>query len=283
MKKIYVYRKHLRLPFRYFMLATGYIFMLTILMVLGFIITDEQKADGLIFAISGFIILVIFIFLVLELCIIYVLFLKRFQSISVTLTDDEIIYINSKKCISIAYEDIEKLEFSSVKYMGGCVEIVYKGGAIRLTVVLEDIGEFIYKLKDKINEQNRSHVCSEKKLFSFFKTAVFADESWDRLYHNYHIQLAAHYLCIIITIIILKLCGNAVYNQIFIYGALLAPLFGFILSEVLIGTHVKQRVNLKKLKLLPRNQELEHKSFKYSMSGFLIGYLLFVLVITAIL
>lgn len=279
MNQTYVYRKHLRSPFKYLLLMEVIVFVGVVIMLSGLIITDEQKMNGNSLIIGGIILLVVFLFISLEMGLCYLLLMKRFKSISITLTEDAIVYTNSKARIIIPYLDIEKLEFPSIKYTGGWLKIIYKGGNIRLTVVLEHIGDFINELKEKMNEREMAHVYNEKKMFSFFKTAVFSDESWERLYQNYKFMLVTYYLCMILTIVILRFNGNSSDNRFYIFGSLLGPLLGYLISEIIIGIQVKKRVVREELRLLPRNPEFEQKVFKILLIGFSLGYLLILLVI----
>lgn len=278
MNQTYVYRRHLRAPFKYLMLIEMLLFLVVFLMMFGLIFTDEYEGNGFKIIIFVIVMLVVLFFLSLEIGVIY-LIIKRFKSISVTLADEAIVYTNSKGQITIPFEDIERLEFPSVKYMGGWVKIIYKGGNIRLTVVLEHIGDFISQLKEKINEKELTHVYNEKRLFSFYKTAVFSDESWERLYHNSKVQLATHYLCIILTTAILMLFANSSDNKFFMFGSLLAPLVGYLVSEIIIGIQSMKRIKREELRLVPRNPRFEQKLFKISVIGFSIVYLLIILVV----
>lgn len=276
MNKTYFYRKHLRAPFKYMMLVVAVIFLGVILMSFGLMITDDQGMNGTLIGIISIVILVAFLVVSGEMLLMYLLLMKRFKSISIMLTAEGIEYVNAKKKIFIPYEDIVKLEFPSIKYTGGWAKIVYKGGNVRLTVVLEHIGDFISDLKEKMNEREMAYVYNEKKLFSFFKTAVFADESWERLYRNSKLQVATHFLCIIATTIILLLHGNSSDNQLLIIGSVVAPLLGYLVSEVILGAKVRKRVNKQEFRVLPRNPEYEKKVFNIAIIGFSVAYLLMI-------
>jgi len=283
MNQTFVYRKHLRAPFISFIIAMMLMFLGISIMTFGILFTSQLKMsriDPFAFGIAMLVgILFAFIIIVLEVGIFYLFLFKRFKSINITLTDDTIVYNNAKKQITIPYEDIEKLVFPSIKYTGGWVKINYRGGNIRLTVVLEHIGDFIYELKKKLDEREMTHVYNEKKMISFFKTASFSDESWERIYHNYKLQLIISYLCIIITTVILRCFNNSSNSQYFIYGSLVAPLVGYLISEIIIGVKLKKRFIIGELKLLPRNTEFEQKIFINLLMGFSIGYLLILLLI----
>ena len=109
--------------------------------------------------------------------------LRKFTKIRVSFDGEAITYINVKGQQVIPVEDIVKLEFPSVPYMGGWLTIHSKDGSkIRLTVVLEGIGHFLRSLKEALDARGQSVVYDAQKIFSFYKTAQYADDSWERLY-----------------------------------------------------------------------------------------------------
>jgi len=278
MNQTFVYRKHLRASFSSFIKAVLLLILGIAIIAFGLLFTNqkERTVEDTIAIVIVFVIviLIVLILMLLEVGIIYLILLRRFRSISVTLTDDGIVYNNSKKQIIIPYEDVQKLVFPSVKYTGGWIKIVYRGGNIRLTVVLEHIGDFIYELKKKMDDREMSHVYNEKKLISFFKTAVFADESWARIYHNYKLQLVISYICLIMTTVMIRGFNDSSNSKSFIYGALLAPLLGYLISEIIIGLKLKKRLINGELRVSPRVPEFEQKVFNISIMVFSLGYLL---------
>ncbi len=259
--KTYLYRKHLRAPFSFLMIYVGAIYMGIALMVFGFFLSDEEELDVTLFAVICIILLITLIIITIEMVIVYFLVLSRFQAISVTLTEESIIYTNAKSRKVIPYGDIEGLRFPSIRYTGGWVKIKYQGGTIRLTVALEEVGDFITKLKEKLDELGRSQVYHEEKLFSFYKTAVFSDESWDRVYRNYKTYILINFLSIIINTLIIRLGSFNGNKKALVYGSIIAPLIGFVSSEIMIGIQVKKRVNRENLTLLPRDLSFEHKIY----------------------
>ena len=276
--KSYVYRKHLRGSF--FSLFKGILFLISImaLLVIGLIITDENinKSDA--FVSGGIAIGALFIILTIELLVMYFAVIRRFKKVNVTLTNDCIIYNNLKKQIVIPYDDIEKIVFPSIKYTGGWVKIVYKGGNIRLTVVLENIGDFLYNLKAILDSKGKNDIYNEKKMFSFFKTASFSDESWARLYDNVKFQIITYYISCALTIIILFFSDRTKENLNFVMGGLIAPLIGYLLSEIIIGTKVKKRVIEDECKIRPRDVAKENKILRICMVVSTSIYILAVLI-----
>ena len=177
----------------------------------------------------------------------------------------------------IPYDDIEKIVFPSIKYTGGWVKIVYKGGNIRLTVVLENIGDFLYNLKAILDSKGKNDIYNEKKMFSFFKTASFSDESWARLYDNVKFQIITYYISCALIIIILFFSDRTKENLNFAMGGLIAPLIGYLLSEIIVGTKVKKRVIEDECKIRPRDVAKENKILRTSMIASTSIYILVVL------
>lgn len=270
----YVYRKHLRQPVKCFFIIGGIILAFIILLSTGLIITDFGSINTDFLFIFLAVLLFISIIVSLELLLMYALFFKRFKYISVTLDEQGIVYTNIKEQIFIPYEDIRMIQFPSVKYMGGWTKIVHGNGKIRLTVVLENIGEFMGELKQKIDERNMMEVYNEKRFFSFYKTGVFADESWGRIYGNILTQVLICFICVVITIATLYLQGGSEYSNILMYASYIVPILGYLLSEIILGSLVHKRVVEDCYELLPRNEKLEKNIFMICNFGFAIIYLI---------
>lgn len=270
----YVYRKHLRQPFKYFLVAGGSFFVFVILLSVGLVLTDLEPIDNDFIMIFSLIFLFLAIVVSLEMLLMYALLFRRFKHISVTLDEQGIIYTNIKEQIFIPYEDIRMIKFPSVKYMGGWTKIIYGNGDIRLTAVLENIGDCMSKLKQKLDERDMMDVYNEKRYFSFYKTGIFADESWGRIYGNIHMLILTCLTCVVITIATLALQGGYEHNNIFMYASFLVPILGFIISEIIIGNLVHKRVVDDCYELLPSNKELEKKIFIICNLGFTIIYLI---------
>ena len=276
--KSYVYRKHLRESF--FSLFKGVLFLISImvLMLIGLLSTDKNIIISEVLIFIAIFTAILFVVLTVELAVMYFALIRRFKKINVTLKEDCIIYNNAKKKIIIPYDDIEKIVFPSIKYTGGWVKIVYKGGNIRLTVVLENIGDFLYNLKAILDSKGKNDIYNEKKMFSFFKTASFSDESWQRLYDNEKFQILMYYVSCILTIIILFFSDRTQSNGIFIMGGVLIPVIGYLLAEIIIGAKVKKRIIENECKIKPRDVEWENKILRGFMIASTSIYILAVLI-----
>lgn len=277
----YVYRKHLRQPRKIFLAGVGVFIVFVILLSAGLLLTESEPLDLGFVGVFAAVMFFVAVLITLELLLINAVFLRRFKYISVTLEEQGIIYTNSKEQIFIPYEDISRIQFPSIKYAGGWVKIVYGNGNenIRLTVVLENIGDFMSKLKQKLDERNKMDVYNEKKYFSFYKTGVFADESWDRVYGNIGSLTVTCLTCVVITIVALFSQKGFEYNKILIYASFLVPIIGYAIAEILIGFQVHKRVVTEFYQLLPRNKEFENKAFMIGNFGMASIYLIILILI----
>lgn len=268
----YSYRKHLRGSFLNYFVAISIFFSFIVLGVLGIILSEGTRFNYIDFGIILYIMAIVFIVLLLEFIVIYFLLLRRFKYINVTLTNEAIIYKNKKKEILIPYDDIIEIKYPSVKYTAGWMKIKYKGGKIRLTVVLENIGDFMYQLKTILDSRGKNNVYNEKKSFSFFKTASFSDEGWDRMYKNVKYIIGMEYLTLLIMI---ALAFFGITKNGGIFGGIFAPITGYVISELIIGSKVSKRVINGEYKLVPRNVSKEHNIIRI---GCAISTILFILV-----
>lgn len=111
------------------------------------------------------------------------LFLVRFVAVRVRLDEDALVYNDHAGERRLRYEEIESLDFPSVRYAGGWVKIRPRAGdAIRLTVVVAGISELVERLKGRVDSSGAVGVYDEDAMFGFLKTAGYSDASWERLY-----------------------------------------------------------------------------------------------------
>jgi hypothetical protein len=177
MRKEYVYRKHLRILNKVsFIALLSIAALLVVLAVLLNIFVEDGEgritALTILFSLAGVMVGEAFLMRY---------FFGRFTKVKVTLDDEGVTYENYKGVQQIPYEKITSLEFPSVKYVGGWIKINTMEQSIRLTVVVHNIQSLIRELKEQLDKRGME-VYQEKKLWSFFKTAMYSDASWERLY-----------------------------------------------------------------------------------------------------
>lgn len=255
----YFYRKHLRKPAKFLLFIVC--FMEIIVFLFGSLLCINISNDIFISIIVLAVLLMgIGLILSIELLLMYFILYRRFKDISIALTDEGIVYKNSKGIISIPYTEIEKIKFPSVRYLGGWMKIVNKRKPIRLTVVLENLGDFINKLEDKLSENNMSKIYDKRKIFNFQKTAVYADQSWARIYESFKIRTI-----LFIVLCMLTLCFGFILNMGYRYIIIslvivLYPLISYIISEIIIGIKFSKKVKAYEKVILERDIESEKKA-----------------------
>ncbi|WP_252230269.1 hypothetical protein [Clostridium sp. ZBS15] len=260
----YIYRKHLRNPGKYLLLMMG--FVLSILIETGIISCLKSiNEDMLIFAgIFAIIALAILTIIGLEYLLLYFVMFRKFKKVSVELTDSGIIYKNIKGTTFIRYEEIQAIQFPSIRYFGGWTKIKSKEKNIRLTVVLENIEHFMQDLKCILDEKNLSHVYNDKKLYNFRKTATYSDQSWERVYEKIKSLSVTYFIGILISILYLGFINLYATQIIFQLLITLYPFFAFIFSEIILGFKLSKDIKTSGKIITKRNKEFENRVYKYT-------------------
>ena len=277
----YVYRKHLRKPGKYLILIIGLI--LSIILELGLIYyfraNDKDKAfiAGLFLGILVMILIIIGI----EFLVLYFLMFRKFKKVKVCLTDDGITYDNLKGNEFIAYESIEAIKFPSIRYVGGWVKIKSNNKTIRLTVVLEKIGDFMEELKKQLDIRGMDKVYSEKKVYNFCKTATYSDQSWERIYEKFKFMVFVYILSMLIAFgysVFINPYSPLLLNILII---MLYPFAGSILAEIILGFKLSNRIKDEGYIVSNRNKDEENKIYKisYTVLGILLVAILLIMMI----
>ncbi|MFA9396803.1 MAG: hypothetical protein ACERKV_00860 [Clostridiaceae bacterium] len=273
MEDKYIYRKHLRQPGKFFMSMMLMFLVPYFLLALELTIANKEERFemGLVFFIVG---IVLVVFIGIEFILIYFIMYKRFKKIYIVLSEDRIIYNNSKGEISVPYEDINNLKFPSIKYIGGWIKIIHGTGNIRLTVVLENIGDMVKNLKSKIDEKNVSCVYNEKAMYNFYKTSKYSDQSWERIYENvkyYFIAILINALvALVISLFVIKVSSKIIITLV----AILGPVLIFVIVEIILGRKLAKGSSKDSFSVPERDKHLEGKLYKWA---FEIYYVLFII------
>ena len=113
------------------------------------------------------------------------IFFKRFATTILIINDDGVSFSNNKRNIVFRFNEIKKINTTSVSNLGGFITIVGNNGEkIKLTVVIKNIGDFVLTLRKKLDELGLD-VYNKDKLFKFYKTACYSDDSWRRVYYAF--------------------------------------------------------------------------------------------------
>lgn len=256
MEKKYEYRKHLREPEK-FLAALVLLFIITYVVLSSVLILTNDRmtlTNVIIFLVIGIIVLVL---ISLEFLVMYFVFFRRFKKINVILTKDSLVYTNIKRTDVIPFDEITSLKFPSIKYTGGWLKIIYKGGNIRLTVVLENIGDLLKTLKNHIDAAGKSDIYDERKMFKFYKTAQFSDNSWGRLY-DYFKQFVMFIIINVLVGVLFSVLTKASENKAdLIISAFILPIAAYFISEIIIGRKLAKGANLVNFYVPERDKHFE--------------------------
>lgn len=188
MSKVYQYKKHIQwgqyvIPVFFSIIFVLYVFMLVTLCVFCLPLL------GRVYSPSQFIFLFVVLFIIIFGGVIIVVegflcwyFYYRLAGVRITIENDGIIYQYRKGENRIDFDKITNIKLPSMRYVGGWITIVAGKEKIRLTVVVNEIGDFVQTLKASLDNVGLSDRYDESKLFRFLKTAVYSDQSWSRGY-----------------------------------------------------------------------------------------------------
>lgn len=272
MDKQYVYRKHLRHPLKYLITLLLFFIIVYVACAATFILTSKDMDRGLgitIFSIVGAIVLGI---IMVEFIVIYFVFLRRFKKISISLTEEGIIYNNINGITRVPYEEISSLNFPSIRYVGGWIKIMYGKGNIKLTVVLENIGDFLKNLRNKLDEMNFEY--DEKKMYNFYKTAEFSDQSWARVYDYIKWLILFIILNVAISALFISLGMETSLAFLLIMCSILLPAIVFVIAEAIIGGKLARGASMESFSVPDRDKRYELSVYKWTFGTYAILYLI---------
>ena len=215
----------------------------------------------------------------LEFTFIYFTMYKRFKKIYFTLTEEGIIYNNAKGEIKIPYENIISLKFPSLKYTGGWLKIIHPNGNIRITVVLKNIGDMIKTLKSKLDEKSMSHIYDEKRMYKFFKTAEYSDQSWERIYEKVKFIMSFILLNLGVSAIFSAFITEVFVKFILLIGSIMGSLIPYLITEIIIGRKLAKGSSKEGFIVPKRNKIFENVIYKWSFGIYAIIYLIMLIII----
>lgn len=218
----------------------------------------------------------------LELLIIYFVLYKRFKKINVTLTEEGIIYNNSKGEIRIPYENIQYLKFPSIKYVGGWVKIIHTNGNIKLTVVLENLGDMLNILRETLDKRNMSSVYDKKKMFKFFKTAKYSDQSWERIYEIIKLFIIFMLINLGVTFIFSGYITEPSVIILLLIWGILGPFIPYIISEIILGIKLAKGSLKDSFSVPKRDKNFENKLYRLLFGIYIIIYFILLIIVRTV-
>ncbi|MDD3129771.1 MAG: hypothetical protein PHW21_05325 [Candidatus Izemoplasmatales bacterium] len=248
MEEKFVYRSHLK-KIQKWMLIIG-LPTSVLLLILGIII-EEYYLIGL---------AVFFIFYDVLLYEGY----DRFTKAEFIL-DDEKITLRVKGVVKqqIKYIEISKIDSRSIKYTGGWMLIYGQSKKpMRLMVTIKDVGLMINRIKLEVDAIEQSHVYQESKLNKFFKTAYYADQSWQRSSYFMPKFIVILILQMILAITLTTVYKNILISLIFIL-AIMVLLFAYIYVEYFIyAKNIRKQSDEKNWDIVPYDENLAEKRLR---------------------
>lgn len=271
MVKQYAYRKYIKIMRNIFPTVFG---IMAALILIGSIVAGVILGEGNVFYVLVMIIMGIILSLMLLVPVLFVwFFFGRFTKILVTLTDDEIIYKNIKGETRIPIADIQRIETPSINYAGGWITIISSKDTIRLTVALENIGDFVKNLKNFLDKKGAQNTYNRQTMFSFYKTAVYADQSWERLYEIFLKMCGGGIGLSALSIFISILLGKPAVIIWLLTGALFLPIVIYFIGELVFVSKVSKQANEEHFEIKPRDKAYEKRVYSLCVIIGLVIYL----------
>lgn len=267
MEKQYFYRKHIRIMQKVMPAILGLLAAIILIasIVLAFFMKNELK---IIVLIPG----VFMSFIIVIEAVAIWFFFRRFTKVNVKLTDDCLVYTNIKGETKLPLDQIQKLEFPSIQYLGGWLKIIYPGGNIRLTVVLEKIGDFIKNLKTNLDSKG-NQCYNRKDIFNFYKTAEYADQSWERVYKMFLKILLLTILNTLLGLILLIMAGNSAITGFWLVVSGILPSTTWFVAEIIFMIKCASDSSEDSFEVKPRDKAFEKKVYTISFAVYGILYI----------
>lgn len=269
MEKVFQYRKHIR-----FSLYIVYAFLVIgILMSVGGIVLFFVEEDSSLIIFS--------IFFVSYMYLISLVF-KRMASTKITINSEGVGFENSKKSFFIKYEDIVEVNTKSIKSVGGYFIIVGPGKhKIRITVVLENIGVLVKELREQLDRRALKSFDKEK-LYNFYLTSSYSDQSWQRLYSiglEFIIFMVLFFLSSVFSFELFKyanVIGTFMFGSYIILGVFM--IFYLYKEYGVYNKELRSNKNKNTWELPNIDIESQKKELKISLRIAYISWLVFVLI-----
>jgi hypothetical protein len=199
-------------------------------------------------------------------------FAKRLSSTEVKLTEEGLSYSNHHRTVFLKYEEITKIDSRSVNFAGGWFNVLSASNKpIRLTITLQGVGELILILKERMDANGLSDRYDHKKLFNFFRTATYGDQSWERGRHfmiRFLITLVVQMVLMILIIINYEMPES---RAIFYISSIFLGIIPFLYYEFGVYARAYKKIPVEdNWKILPSDPDLDRKRTTMSYIFFLL-------------
>ena len=193
-------------------------------------------------------------------------FFGKLARVKVRLTEDGIDYRGKKCDVAIPFEEISEIQQPSIRYTGGWIKVISTRETIRLTVVLEGISEFVRKLKEALDGRQLSDKYDRAKLFQFYKTATYADQSWSRIYEIFFrmllLLLSGGAIGVVIALLKVQQKGNGFLLVLYPAAVILYVLLCYVLTEMQLARHFAKATSEERFSVPERDLGLEQRIYR---------------------
>jgi hypothetical protein len=187
----------------------------------------------------------------------------RLAGIAIRVQPDAFVYRNRSGEKRLAYDRIGPLHFPGAPYLGGWVALRAGDETVRLTVVVEGIGELLRELKAALDARGLSASYQRGRLYAFMKTAEYADQSWERIYEVFWKLVLATLggvLAGVLFALLVHARGGAMLLWILISA--LWPVLVYSAAEVVFGRRVAKRSDEASFSCPPRDPQWERAVYR---------------------
>ena len=270
--KEFIVRKHLRKSFVTF--ASCFLFILSLFTIYGLISnltlnrTSREHFSEIYWTYT-----IIFISLILILFLIsYVVYFRHVKNIKVILGENDIRYISNNKEKVINYLDIKEVDFSHIRYTKGWIKIKSDNTVIKVTVSIEDISGFIKEFKEIMDKQGMQDKYDAKKMYDFYKSASYSDDSWERIYELMKFVPPITGVDVVLGFIFSFFVYNINVRLIMIGMSFAYPILILVFSECIL--HIKHRIELKNEQYVVRMRDYQYEHRVFDLSAIVLFIIL---------
>lgn len=208
----------------------------------------------------------------------------RLAGVRVVIENNAIIYRHRKGETRINFDKITKIGLPSIPYLGGWITIIAGKEKIRLTVVVSEIGDFVQTLKASLDKIGLADKYNESKLFLFLKTAVFSDQSWDRIYSLFWKLLVATLGVGGLGIATTTISGNSGFFGFFwVLLSFVFPTLVYLFTEIVFNVRIVKTSIRESFFVPPRDVAYENSVYKLTSVIGVIIYLIMALIMVFVL
>lgn len=156
--------------------------------------------------------------------------------------EDWVVVRSGKRTVTVRFDELERIDFPSVRYFGGWMKVKGPEGTLRATVTLEDISLFAQQVLAGARAAGRGDRWSRRGEERFLRTAVVADHGWARFHENLGLHLSPYGLAPLVV-----LAGAGFGLPLGTAGwfgvcALVLMTAGYLLVELVLTTSLRRQL-----------------------------------------